>query len=93
MKFRKRPVVIDAIQWNGGDYKCLLKFCGLNWGRADAKDVVWTAPPEHEMVVLWNTVEEQWLLCPTGHWIIRGISGELYPCDPDIFAETYEPVP
>lgn len=29
---------------------------------------------------------------PAGHWIIRGVAGELYPCHPDIFAETYEPV-
>lgn len=30
---------------------------------------------------------------PYGHWIIRGVQGEFYPCDPDIFAATYEPTP
>ena len=93
MKYRKKTIVVDAIQWNGGDYKCLEKFCGLNWGRADAKGVYWTAPAEKENVVLWNTADDQWLMCPVGHWIIRGVRGELYPCEPGIFAETYEPVP
>ena len=92
MKFRKKPKVIDAIQWVGGDYKCLDRFCGLNWGRADAHDVPWTALPDGEQVVLWNTMECQWLLCPKGHWIIRGLEGELYPCDPNIFEDSYEPV-
>jgi hypothetical protein len=41
--------------------------------------------------VLWNTLESQWLLCPKGHWVIRGLEGELYPCDPDVFAKSYEP--
>lgn len=92
MKYRKKPVVIDAIQWMGGEYSCLEDFCGLNWGRADAKDVTWTGEDDGEFVVLWNTAEKQWLMCPKGHWIIRGIHGELYPCDPAIFDKTYEPV-
>lgn len=87
MKYRKRPIVIDAIQWTGGDYKCLENFCGFNWGRADAKDV--TGPVDGEGVVVWNTKEQQWLHMPVGHWLIRGIGGELYPCDPEIFAATY----
>lgn len=93
MKFKKKPVVIDAIQWNGGSFEILEDFCGMNWGRADAKMVEWSAPPDGEKVVLWNTKERQWLLCPVGHWVIRGVAGELYPCAPDVFRETYEAVP
>ena len=91
MKYRTKPSVIDAIRWDGGDYKCLDKFCGLNWGRADAKDADWLGADDGEQVVLWNTHEEQWLCCPKGHWIIRGMKGELYPCDPEIFAAKYMP--
>ena len=90
-KYRKKPVVIDAVKWDGGDYTHLQKFCGLNWGRADAHDVAWTPPDDDEWVVVWNTMGSQWLCCPKGHWIIRGLEGELYPCDPDVFAATYEP--
>lgn len=39
-----------------------------------------------------NTAERQWLNVPTGHWVIRGINGELYPCAPDIFEATYEEI-
>lgn len=91
MRFRKKPVVIDAIQWLGGDYKCLDTFCGLNWGRNDAHEVSWLGPNDSEGVVLWNALEAQWLCCPKGHWIIRGIRGELYPCEPEVFDATYEP--
>ena len=90
--YRKKPVVINAIQWNGGDYKCLEKFCGLNWARADARDVSWCGPDDGERVVLWNTLEAQWLCCPKGHWVIRGLMGEIYPCDPAVFEMTYEAV-
>lgn len=91
-KFRKKPVEIDAIQWNGGDYRCLEKFCGLNWGRADAHNVAWAAEDDDEWVVLWNALESQWICCPKGHWVIRGLHGELYPCDPVVFDKSYEPV-
>lgn len=92
MKYRKKPVVIEVIKWDGGDYGCLNDFCGLNWGRADAHEVGWTADEDGEQVVVWNTAEKQWLQVPKGHWIIRGISGEIYPCKPDIFDATYEEV-
>ena len=89
MKYRKKPIIIDAIQWNGGQWQCLVDFCGHKWRRVDAVDKDCNDP---ELVDLWNTAEKQWLHLPVGHWIIRGISGELYPCAPDIFAATYEPV-
>jgi hypothetical protein len=89
MKVRKKPVVVDAILWMGGDYSCLDEFCGRNWTRADAVDMSYE---DQEQVVLWNTKERQYLHCPTGHWVIRGIDGELYPCSPDVFDRTYEPL-
>ncbi len=42
--------------------------------------------------MLWNQIEKQWICCPVGWFVIRGIKGELYPCAPDIFAATYEKV-
>jgi hypothetical protein len=89
-RYRKRAVEVDAFQWDG-DYQRLERFTGLNWGRADAKEVAW----EHEdgeEVVVWNSVEKMWLALPLEYWLIRGVHGELYPCAPDIFEQTYEPV-
>lgn len=91
-RYRSRPVEITALEWTGGEYDCLNSFCGHNWGRWDAKDAQWLGPDDGEGVVLWNTKENQWLCCPKGHFIIRGLDGELYPCAPDIFKRKYEAV-
>lgn len=88
MKFRKKPVIIEAVQWNGGDFEFLNDFCGRNWTRADAVDE--QGPDDKENVVVYNTAEKQWLNLPLGYWLIRGVQGELYPCKPDIFDQTYE---
>lgn len=93
-KFRKKPVIVEAVQWKGGDYKILDEFCGKNWGRADAIGAeYWPSEiADSEQVMLFNIAERTWLPCPTGWWIIRGVVGELYPCKPYVFTETYEPI-
>ena len=90
MKYRKKPVIIEAVLWQGGASAWLSDFCGRNWARADAVDE--TGPDDKENVVVWNTAEKQWINLPVGHYLIRGVRGELYPCEPEIFNETYEPI-
>jgi hypothetical protein len=100
MKFRKKPVVIDAVRWDGTE-KCLqevvLPF--LADGHSDFKHL----PPDGEYIEpgIGFTPPDGKLYIPTlegrmeaspGDWIIKGIKGEFYPCKPDIFAATYEPV-
>jgi hypothetical protein len=80
MKFRKKPVVIDAVQYVTGQQPCEL-----------AGDVVAGRiryPEDGTMLI--ETLEDVMVAQP-GDWIIRGVKGELYPCKPDIFAATYEP--
>jgi len=89
VKYRKKPIVVEAVRWKGGPYGMLEDFCGRNWARADMQEMEYKDP---EQVVIWNTAEKQWLQVPVGYWIIRGIQGELYPCKPDIFDMTYAPV-
>jgi hypothetical protein len=90
MYYKKKPVVIQAVQWNGGDFEILNDFCGKNWTRADAID--YNQAVDKEQVVVFNTAEKAWIHVPVGHWIIRGIKGELYPCEPEIFKVTYDEV-
>lgn len=91
-QFRKKPIVIEATQWTGGDTEDLAAFAGSrNWARADAVDVPWTHP-DLEQVVIWNELEQSWIPAPVGSWIIRGVKGEYYPCASDVFEATYEPV-
>jgi len=77
MKFRKKPVVIDATQWNkDGDHPNVFihKDGGQVWVNGQA---------------YCETLEGRHLVTP-GDWIITGVKGEHYPCKPDIFEMTYE---
>lgn len=78
-KFRKKPVVIEAVQWTGENIHVVLDF--MRWRNA-----------EHDTVrgLTIRTLEGTHHASP-GDWIIKGVQGEFYPCKPDIFAATYEP--
>lgn len=75
MKFRKKPIVIDAIQFTG-NFGEIEEFIG---GDAEFRDGQ----------LLVATLEGPLRAAP-GDWIIKGIKGEFYPCKPDIFEATYE---
>lgn len=86
-KFRKRPVVIEASQWfKAGDHPMVKNGAGnLPWpeGTITIKD--------GQACGFIETLEGNHIVTP-GDWIITGVKGEHYPCKPDIFAATYEPV-
>ena len=86
MKFRKKPVVIEASQWlKMGDHPAVEQF---PWGRAITKAEGY--PDYHPLDRgIIQTLEGDHEVCP-GDWIITGVKGEHYPCKPDIFELTYE---
>jgi hypothetical protein len=78
-RYRKKPVVIDAVQWtgrNGNVVGTFLEDGGARWGA-------------HGDGIAIFTLEGEMLASP-GDYIIRGVQGEFYPCKPDIFEATYE---
>lgn len=83
MKFRKKPVVIEATQWfKHGDHPEVKKWMvgnpeGGKWVESE-KGWIQTLEGGHEVT--------------PGDWIITGVKGEHYPCKPDIFEMTYERV-
>jgi len=84
MKFRKKPVVIEATQWfKHGDHPMVYEVMG------NPKDFGgWTAmTPTGDYAIM--TLEGRMMVTP-GDWIITGVKGEHYPCKPDIFEMTYE---
>jgi hypothetical protein len=84
MKYRKKPVVIEAIQYKGVEsFPELAKFM-------DDEFLLVTFKPASEQLVI-PTLEGDHI-ANVGDWIIKGVKGEFYPCKPDIFAETYEKV-
>ncbi len=89
-KFRKKPVVIDAVQWDGTD-KCFYSVIApfVQNGRSDNLVGLRTTLL-HDMLVI-PTLEGE-MRASVGDWIIRGVKGEYYPCKPDIFEATYEAV-
>ncbi len=91
MWFTKKPVTIQAIQWTGENLREVITFtdgppdtrshhAGMAWD--DYRDLV-----ARDGLKIY-TLEGKMLASP-GDWIIRGVKGELYPCKPDIFQETY----
>lgn len=79
--YRKKPVVIQAIQWDGSNTLEILEF-------GDENDCPMSL---HEGKLELETLEGVHLANP-GDFIIRGVNGELYPCKPDIFFKTYDEV-
>lgn len=81
MRFRKKPVEIDAVQWTGVNRNAVAEFIATT---AVSTVVTYLADEIHI-----NTLEGT-MIASQGDWIIRGVKGELYPCKPDIFEATYE---
>lgn len=84
-KFRKKPVVIEAVQFNGSRYG----FAAIiDWAGDAGFGMMMDSG---RRVVLIPTLEGT-MEASAGDWIIRGVKGELYPCKPDIFEATYDVV-
>lgn len=76
---RKRPVIVQAIQWTNNE----------PFVRAFVKNDRVLRFPDGKLE-LWNDEEKCWISCPMFHYIIKGIKGEFYPCSPEVFARTYD---
>ncbi len=89
MKYKKKPVVIDAFQWTGGPDQIE----DPEWACESIKNgtirIVNSGKPT---VALMIETLEGTMRASRGDWIIRGIKGEIYPCKPDIFEATYDTI-
>ena len=79
-KFVKKPVVIEAIQYNGENIEAIEDFVGKKLSTVMTSDVG---------VKLIIPTLEGYTNASKDDWVIKGIKGELYPCKPDIFKEIY----
>ena len=80
-QYRKKPVVIEAIQWTGNNHIEVAEFMfGAN---------VYINKPKGYVEI--ETLEGK-MFAEVNDYIIKGIKGEFYPCKPDIFEQTYEEV-
>ena len=90
MKFRKKPVVVEAEQFNGSADEAgrIARWCGGATAYVGGNSKRKT-PARYviDIMTLEGTMRAE-----SGDWIIQGVKGEFYPCKPDIFEATYEPV-
>ncbi len=83
MKFRKKPVVIDAVRWTNAGHS-LADIQSMT----SIHRITFAADGTADLII--ETLEGD-MRARVGDYIIRGVQGEVYPCKPDIFAATYEP--
>ncbi len=90
IRYRKKPVVIEAMQFTFPLTNEFIDFCGNALGNIRVR--YRGGKTEADIVTLEDGADERVKHVATiGDYIIKGIQGEFYPCKPDIFAQTYEP--
>lgn len=94
-KYRKKPVIIEAFKYDGDLMNSKGEYYVPEWAVEAYKSGVLfysaddSNTPPCELFI--KTLEGN-MKASVGDYIIRGVEGELYPCKPDIFEQTYEPV-
>jgi hypothetical protein len=92
VEFRKKPIIIKAIQFTGENFDEIEKFCAVT-NEEEPPHFRATRPDEHfryMKAIVWDKLHSSWVGVKEGQWIVRGLKGENYPIDEDILASTYE---
>lgn len=88
--YRKKPVVIEAVQWDGSNFDEISGFTndwhGHKKAHEDAEEHAMKSGKIHIQTLEGVTIASK------GDFVIKGVKGEFYACKPDIFMMTYEPV-
>ena len=95
MKYLKKPVEIEAVQLTFANWSEICDFVKLPWGPEGVhgcySDKGVECDSGEKIGLIIPTLEGN-MLANENDYIIKGVHGEFYPCKPDIFEETYEPV-
>lgn len=90
-RFRKKPVVIEALQLRWDNWSDMCDFADVGFMK-DGQPEGFNPDGDSNIIGLYIPTSEGVMEARQNDWIIRGVKGELYPCKPDIFEATYEPV-
>lgn len=90
--YRKKPVVIEAVQWTGDNLFEVITFTD---GKPDLSSAVMADKWDQYVALVQRDgfkikTLEGMMSATVGDYIIKGVQGEFYPCKPDIFSMTYE---
>lgn len=91
MKYRKKPVVIEAVQLLWQNWPDICDFAGVGKLEEGKPEGCYSDNNQSKLGLKIPTLEGV-MEAVEGDYIIKGIKGELYPCKPDIFELTYEPI-
>jgi len=94
MKYRKKPVIIDAVQWTGKNRREMFDFLTQDTFKNETMEISdkhFYIDRHNDGGLVIKTLEGEHL-ATIGDYIIRGVQGEYYPCKEDIFLQTYEKV-
>jgi hypothetical protein len=92
MKFRKKSVVIEAVQLRWDTWSEMCDHAGVGKLMHNKPQGYWPDGEGTGRIGLYIPTLKGLMLATEGDWIIKGVKGEIYPCKPDIFEATYEPV-
>lgn len=86
VRYRKRPIEVDTIQWTGNNIDDLIDFTGGDFllvapGEGYAPDIT---------AKVYDKLHDTWVGVKTGQHVVHGVQGEFYPIDEAVLAETYE---
>lgn len=84
--YRKKPIPIEAVQWDGTNTSELMKFS------RDVRFIYHEEANKKVITEMYVQTREGDLYANIGDYILKGIKGEVYPCAREIFEETYEEI-
>ena len=89
MKYKTKPVEIEAIQWTGSNLEEIKAFVGGGSLSDDILDTAWEVGKGRPHVFMKIKTLEGDMNVSEGDYIIKGLLGEFYPCKPDVFEKKY----
>lgn len=90
MRYRTKEFIIEAIRFTGDNELEVQGLAGLNFYLVDGNED-YTEDPEIKASV-YDKLHSTWVGVKVGQWIIKGMKGEFYPCDDEVFNAKYEAV-
>lgn len=88
MKARKIPTTVDVVQWVWNTEE-VQEFTGADKFRHLTPHET-TSRDDGVSAEVYDELHNTWVGVKTGNWIIKGVNGEFYPCDDQVFRKTYE---
>ena len=87
MRYRKKPVEVEAVRFTGDSYQAHFIRAWM-----DGEPYVEPALRVNDTVPLIIETPEGTMRATAGDWIIKGVNGEFYPCKHEVFMKTYDPI-